>query len=87
MAPSLRRGKINLYIAFSLYANLRSLGDELICERCSNQIYMVEKCDYCGKMVCESCEKSAKRLKKVVRTVICKDCWGNLPKRSKFKAL
>ena len=48
---------------------------------------MLEKCNSCGKMVCQSCEKSAKRLKKVARVVICKDCWGNLPKRAKFKAL
>jgi hypothetical protein len=48
---------------------------------------MAEKCNSCGKLVCESCEKSAKRLKKVSRAVICKDCWGNLAKRSRFKAL
>ena len=48
---------------------------------------MVEKCDSCGKKVCQSCEKSAKRLKKVRRVVICKDCWGKLKLRSKFKAL
>ena len=59
----------------------------LICERCSDQCYMVEKCDSCGKKVCQSCEKSAKRLKKVRRVVICKDCWGKLKLRSKFKAL
>ena len=38
-------------------------------------------------MVCMSCEKSAKRVKKVRRHVICKDCWGDLKIRSKFKAL
>ncbi len=48
---------------------------------------MLEKCNSCGKMVCESCEKSAKRVKKVSRVVICKDCWSDMKKRSKFKAL
>ena len=48
---------------------------------------MVETYNSCGKMVCQSCVKSAKRLKKVTRLVICKDCWGDLKKRSKFKAL
>ncbi|MFA6214298.1 MAG: hypothetical protein WC717_03405 [Candidatus Micrarchaeia archaeon] len=59
----------------------------MICERCSSQQYMLEKCNSCGRMVCESCEKSAKRVKKVARHVICKDCWGDMGKRAKFKAL
>lgn len=64
-----------------------ALGETLICERCSNQIYYAEKCDYCKKMVCLLCEKSAKRVKKIRRWVICKACWGNLKARSQFKAL
>ncbi len=63
------------------------LGDSLICERCSQQVYYVEKCDYCAKAVCLLCEKSAKRIKKVRRAVICKGCWGNMQARHKFKAL
>ena len=59
----------------------------MICERCSGQEYMLEKCNSCSKMVCESCKKSAKRIKKVARVVICKDCWTDMKKRSKFKAL
>ncbi len=59
----------------------------MICERCSDQCYTTEKCNYCSKNVCEACKKSAKRVKKVRRFVICKDCWGNIAKRSKFKAL
>ena len=59
----------------------------MICERCSNQCYGYEKCNYCGKSICNDCAKSAKRVKKVTRYVICKDCWGNLKSRSKFKAL
>ena len=59
----------------------------MICERCSGQEYTLEKCNSCGKMVCESCKKSAKRVKKVTRYVICKDCWTDLKTRAKFKAL
>ncbi|MCX6769647.1 MAG: hypothetical protein NT051_03125 [Candidatus Micrarchaeota archaeon] len=59
----------------------------MICERCSGQNYMLEKCDYCSKFACQSCTKSAKRLKKVRRLVICKDCWGKIETRKKFKAL
>lgn len=62
------------------------LGDVLICERCSKHVYAVEKCGSCGKSVCESCKKSAKRVNKTDRHVICKDCWGNLGSRRKFKA-
>ncbi len=58
----------------------------MICERCSDNVHFVEKCEYCGKMVCVNCEKSAKRLKKVTRLVICKDCWGKLSVRKKFKS-
>jgi len=59
----------------------------LICERCSGQEYTLEKCNSCSKMVCESCKKSAKRVKKVTRYVICRDCWTDMKKRAKFKAL
>jgi len=50
-------------------------------------VYTLDKCGSCGKAVCKSCEKSAKRVKKVTRVVICKDCWGDLKKRKRFKAL
>lgn len=59
----------------------------MICERCSEQAYLVEKCNYCGRMVCLACEKSAKRSNKTKRYVICKDCWGDLKIRSKFKSV
>lgn len=76
------------YIFLSTYIEEdKRLGDVLICERCSSQDYTLEKCNYCSKFVCESCKKSAKRVKKVDRYVICKDCWGKLKLRSKFKAL
>ena len=59
----------------------------MICERCSGQEYTLEKCNSCSRMVCESCKKSAKRVKKVTRYVICRDCWTDMKKRAKFKAL
>ncbi|MFH1095478.1 MAG: hypothetical protein V1728_04640 [Candidatus Micrarchaeota archaeon] len=59
----------------------------MICERCSQQGHFLEKCEYCSRMVCLACEKSSKRVKKTKRFVICKDCWGNLKTRSRFKAL
>jgi hypothetical protein len=55
------------------------------CERCGNQSAKLERCDYCGRKICYSCIKSSKR-KKVGRLYICKDCWGNIQKRKKFKA-
>lgn len=64
-----------------------SLGDGLICDRCSQAVHYVEKCDYCAKSVCVMCEKSAKRIRKIRRAVICKNCWGTLSTRKKFKAL
>jgi hypothetical protein len=57
----------------------------LYCERCKKEVYKREVCNYCLRKVCESCEKSAQRIRKVTRLVICKDCWSNMPKRSAFK--
>ena len=57
----------------------------MICEKCSGETHRPEKCNYCGRMVCRNCEKSSKRSKKEGRLVICKNCWGNLKRRQKFK--
>jgi len=57
----------------------------LICERCSGQAYALEKCNYCSRMLCGSCVKSSKRKIKIKRYVICRDCWGDLKKRTAFK--
>lgn len=59
----------------------------MICDRCSNQSYFLEKCEYCAKNVCVNCAKSAKRVQKIRRLLICKGCWGNLRSRSKFKGV
>ncbi|MEM3031152.1 MAG: hypothetical protein QXH27_05460 [Candidatus Micrarchaeia archaeon] len=58
----------------------------MICERCSEPTFNPEKCNYCSRMVCRSCEKSAKRVGRVKRLVICKDCWNNLSRRKAFKS-
>ncbi len=55
------------------------------CERCGKQSAKLGRCGYCKKKVCESCIKSSKR-KKVGRLYICKDCWGKMPRRRKFKS-
>ena len=55
------------------------------CERCKKQTHKMDKCKYCSRQVCESCKKSGKRASKTKRVYICKDCWSNLPTRTKFK--
>lgn len=56
------------------------------CERCGNVAIVPERCGYCEKLLCRACEKSAKRIGKTKRFVICRTCWGDLRKRRKFKA-
>jgi hypothetical protein len=57
----------------------------LICERCKREIYRNEACTYCGKKICNDCEKSSQRIQKTLRLMICKDCWSNIKKRTAFK--
>jgi hypothetical protein len=56
-----------------------------LCERCKDEIYKNEVCSYCEKKICNNCIKSSMRVQKVTRLVICKDCWGNIKKRTAFK--
>lgn len=58
----------------------------MVCERCGKQTAKLEACKYCNKMCCASCEKSSKKPNRLVKLIICKNCWGNLDKRSKFKS-
>ncbi len=58
----------------------------MICERCSRDIHKFETCDYCKRKVCFDCVKSSKRYTKVVRMVICKDCWSKMPSRKTYKS-
>ena len=56
-----------------------------LCDRCKKEIFKNETCTYCGKKICNDCMKSSMRVQKVNRLVICKDCWGNIKKRTTFK--
>lgn len=58
----------------------------LNCELCSNTVTVPERCEYCSKMACRTCQKSSKRVGKVKHLVICKGCWGDMDKRKKFKS-
>jgi hypothetical protein len=57
----------------------------ILCDRCKREVYRYERCNYCLRNVCVSCEKSSQRIKKTMRMVICKDCWGDMRKRGAFK--
>lgn len=57
----------------------------VICERCADETTEPQKCMGCGKKLCRKCIKSSKKLHKMERIVICKDCWGDMKKRSAFK--
>lgn len=56
------------------------------CERCGREIYKYETCNYCGRKIGYECVKSSKSISKLVRAVICKDCWGKLPRRKQYKS-
>jgi len=58
----------------------------MICERCGREVHFLEKCEYCNRKICASCVKSSKKLSRVRRIVICKDCWGEMEKRKAFKS-
>lgn len=57
----------------------------MICEGCKKHAYFLEKCDYCGKAVCQSCVKSRKTIAKTKRYIICKQCWSSMQARMAFK--
>ncbi len=57
----------------------------MLCERCKREVYRYEKCDYCGRNVCSSCQKASQTATKTLRLVICKDCWTNMRKRRAYK--
>lgn len=57
------------------------------CERCKKQTHMLDRCNSCSKLVCESCKKSSKRAQRIKKLFICKDCWSNMAARKKFKSM
>ncbi len=58
----------------------------MICERCGNEIFKYEQCNYCKRKICVNCMKSSRRVSKINRIVICKDCWGKMSRRKQFKS-
>ncbi len=57
------------------------------CQRCSRITWNAAVCNYCGRIVCEHCIKSVKKVKRkdIGKLYICKDCWSNLEKRKLFR--
>lgn len=57
----------------------------MLCDRCKKDAYKYDICKTCGRKICNSCMKSSRRLNKLVRIAICKDCWSSMPKRKIYK--
>jgi len=55
------------------------------CERCGKEIFVIEPCTGCKRKLGRECEKSSKRLSTHERLMICKDCWGKIPRRQAYK--
>ncbi len=55
------------------------------CDRCKREVFKYEQCNYCKRKICYNCMKSSQRSPKTRRLVICKDCWGMMPRRKAFK--
>lgn len=49
-------------------------------------MFKYETCDFCKKKICNDCMKSSRKGSKVIRKVICKDCWSKMPNRKAYKA-
>ncbi|MEM2974101.1 MAG: hypothetical protein QW112_00520 [Candidatus Micrarchaeia archaeon] len=56
------------------------------CERCKEETYLLDKCNFCDRKICRSCIKASKNPNRLERIIICKDCWSDIDKRSKFKS-
>ncbi len=56
------------------------------CQRCGEDAYYLEPCNYCNRIVCRNCQKSSLTASKIDRKVICKDCWGDIKKRRAYKS-
>ena len=59
----------------------------MLCERCKKEAHYLELDQFCGRKICQDCTKSSKKPQKTKHVVICKDCWSDLDKRSKFKSM
>ena len=58
-----------------------------ICELCKRETPYLEVCNYCNKKICRACEKAGATHTKILHTVICRSCWGDLKKRTRWKSL
>ncbi len=58
----------------------------MLCARCGKTIYKYRTCNYCKRKICESCVKSSRKVSKIMKLVICKDCWSKMPTRKQFKS-
>ncbi len=58
----------------------------MICERCGSEIYRSDTCNYCSRKICNNCIKNIKKISRIERLIICKDCWSNMKKRGKHKS-
>jgi len=58
------------------------------CERCGRETNQIEYCDYCEpkRKICKGCRKSEHTHSKTYHTIICRDCWGSISKRTRFKS-
>ncbi|MCL5008444.1 MAG: hypothetical protein M1156_00955 [Candidatus Marsarchaeota archaeon] len=57
----------------------------MLCERCGRENYKHVVCNYCNRKICNNCLKSSKRVTKTEKAFICKDCWSDMKKRTKYK--
>ena len=57
------------------------------CQRCSKKHWVMNLCNYCGKVVCNYCIKAMKKVKNraVAKLHICKSCWSDTQLRKKYK--
>ncbi len=63
------------------------MSDFLLCERCKREVFKFVVCDYCKRKIGNECIKSSKRKTKTTRLIICKDCWGQMPRRKSYKSM
>ena len=49
-------------------------------------MYKYNTCNTCSRKICYDCLKSSKRVTKVEKAYICKDCWSKMPSRKTYKS-
>ncbi|MBU1196947.1 hypothetical protein KJ765_00390 [Candidatus Micrarchaeota archaeon] len=55
------------------------------CDRCHKDAHFLEGCMTCQLNICRACQKSTKNAANHKRAVICKTCWGIIPKRKQWE--